>query len=87
MARINWDTIRLLSKERYNLHEVADATYSIYDIDGTRFLQLDSYGRSYRENPGKISQSFQFDRESARQLINLLRLAFADIDESDNAGV
>ena len=41
-------------------------------MDGNKYVQFDTYGRIGRENPEKISQSFQLDRESARYIVKLL---------------
>ena len=52
------------------------ATYSTFDSYGEHYVQLDTYGRSDREQPGKISQSIQFDRETASYFVNLLKGEF-----------
>lgn len=46
------------------------ATYSVNTEEG--LFQIDTYGKSTRKNPNKISQTFQIDKESAQQLIALL---------------
>ncbi len=72
MARLNMETISKTSKERNSIHEKALATYTVFDENGQKFVQLDTYGKSSRANPGKISQSIQFDEDSARFFVNLL---------------
>ena len=47
-----------------------------FEADGEKYVQIDTYGRIGRENPEKISQSFQFDRATAEFLVNLLREEF-----------
>lgn len=41
------------------------ATYSTFDSYGEHYVQIDTYGRSDREQPGKTSQSIQLDKEMA----------------------
>lgn len=48
------------------------ATYTVFDNSGEKYLQIDTYGKPACENPEKISQSFQFNREVASYLTNLL---------------
>lgn len=50
--------------------EVVKATYSVNTNEG--LFQIETYGSSSRQNPDKVSQTFQIDKESARQLIALL---------------
>lgn len=45
-------------------------------MDGEKYVQIDTYGRIDRENPEKISQSIQFDKETATFLVNLLKEEF-----------
>jgi hypothetical protein len=42
-------------------------------------LQLDIYGSSDRQIPGKVSQSIQIDEQGARQLMALLQRAFPSL--------
>ena len=76
MAQIDIKTIEKLQKERNTVHEKVYATYSTFDSYGEHYAQLDTYGRSDREQPGKISQSIQFDRETASYFVNLLKGEF-----------
>ena len=50
--------------------EVVKATYSVNTNEG--LFQIETYGSSSRQNPDSVSQTFQIDKESARQLIALL---------------
>lgn len=76
MAQIDINKIEKLSKDRNTIHEKVYTTYSSFDSDGSHYVQLDTYGRSDREIPGKISQSIQFDRETAIYLVDLLKREF-----------
>lgn len=76
MAQIDIRNLIKINKERNNVHDEVHATYTVFDNDGERYLQIDTYGKAGRENPEKISQSFQFNRESALYLVNLLMKEF-----------
>lgn len=73
MAQIDIRTIERLNKERNTIHEKVYATYSTFDSYGEHYVQIDTYGRSDREQPGKISQSVQLNEESAKYLFELLK--------------
>lgn len=62
--------------ERNSLHDEIKATYSAFEFDGRVLFQIDTYGRTTRDIPGKKSQSIQLDREGARQLYDLLKTSF-----------
>lgn len=72
MAGINLDTIKKVEKDRISVHTKVTATYSVFDEGGDKYVQIDTYGRSDRAIPEKISQSIQFDKESAKFLVRLL---------------
>jgi hypothetical protein len=58
--------------DRNSIHDAIEATYTTFERDGRRFMQIDSYGRALREIPGKKSQSIQLDEKSARELFKIL---------------
>jgi hypothetical protein len=62
--------------ERNSIHDEISASYTIFERDDQRFIQIDSYGREDREIPGKKSQSIQLDRQGAYQLYKILRNEF-----------
>nr|WP_183393618.1 methionyl-tRNA formyltransferase [Hansschlegelia beijingensis] len=64
------------AKERVSLHEEISAKYCVIERDGRTLVQIDTYGRTSREMPGKISQSFQLDRTGAERLVKILKAAF-----------
>ena len=76
MAQIDIKTIEKLNKERNFVHEKVYATYSSFDNMGEHYVQIDTYGKSDRDLPGKISQSFQLDSETARFVYELLKNEF-----------
>jgi hypothetical protein len=74
MARIT-DFERIENK-RPSEHGVVPATYCIFEKDGKKHFQINIYGKADRENPGKVSQTIQFDKEFAKKLITLLNDEF-----------
>lgn len=72
MAQIDISNLTKVNKERNTVHDQVYATYTVFNNEGKKYLQIDTYGKPARENPEKISQSFQFDREAASHLVNLL---------------
>lgn len=72
MAQINLSSIKKIEKYRNTVHDQVHATYTIFEMDGGKYVQIDTYGRIDRENPEKISQTLQFDRATAKFLVNLL---------------
>ncbi|MBF9032289.1 methionyl-tRNA formyltransferase [Rhodobacterales bacterium HKCCE3408] len=65
------------SFDRPNLHREVEATYAVFEKDGKKLLQIDTYGRPEREIPGKVSQSLQFDDVCARELLEILNREFS----------
>ncbi len=54
-------------------HTEADGTYSIvHRSDGSKVLQIDTYGSKHRRLPGKVSQSIRFSPEALEQLKKIL---------------
>lgn len=76
MAQISLESIKKIEKMRNTVHEKVHATYTVFDISGEKYVQIDTYGRVDRENPEKISQSFQFDKSTAKFLMKLLSEEF-----------
>lgn len=67
-----------LSYENRNMRpqEPAVTTYSIAHFDGETRLQLQSYGRPGRTSTESASQTLQFTRESALQLMEIIKENF-----------
>lgn len=76
MAQIDLKNIKKANKERNSIHEKVYTTYSVFEENGEKYVQIDTYGKSSREIPGKISQSIQFDKVTAEFLVNLLKQEF-----------
>lgn len=79
MAQIDIKNIKRTEKERNNVHDKVHGTYSVFEREGKKYFQLDTFGRSNRELPGKLSQTIQLDKEAAQFLVDLLRENF-DLD-------
>jgi hypothetical protein len=63
------------SMSRNSVHDEVECTYTIFrDKTGRRYLQIDTYGSSRREFPGKKSQSVQFGPEAIGELRRLLEM-------------
>ena len=76
MAQIDLNHMDRIEKQRNTIHEKVYTTYTVFEHDGNKYVQLDTYGRVGREIPGKISQSIQLDRETAVYLVELLKAEF-----------
>ena len=76
MAQIDISKIEKLNKDRNTIHEKVYTTYSSFDSCDKHYVQIDTYGRSDREQPGKISQSIQLDKDSAAFVFDLLKREF-----------
>ena len=78
MAQIDIRHIKRIEKNTNSIHDRVNATYTVFEKDGKKYLQIDTYGRIERENPEKISQSIQLDKETARFLTDLIETEFDD---------
>ncbi|MBI2816434.1 MAG: methionyl-tRNA formyltransferase [Acidobacteria bacterium] len=66
-------TLKSLKLEKESPHSEVECTYSIVTDDhGQRYLQVDTYGSTTRQIPGKKSQSIRFAPEAIEQLKVLL---------------
>lgn len=72
MAKINIKNMTKQDKARYSIQEEVEAKYSVFEKDGEKFFQIDTYGRSNRVETEKSSQIIQLDESSAKELIKLL---------------
>lgn len=54
-------------------HRRVECTYSVVtDHDGSRLLQLDTYGSEDRQIPGKKSQTLRFSPQALQELKRIL---------------
>ncbi|RBA30397.1 hypothetical protein DQ226_17360 [Dietzia maris] len=57
-----------------------DCTYQIVGADdGSRLLQLSTYGSDSRKSGPKVSQTLQIDEGTAAELVEIIRRAFPSI--------
>jgi len=64
---------------RGRVHGEVACTYATFEVEGRRYLQIDTYGSNERVIPGKVSQSIQLDKNGARLLKRLLEQTFPGI--------
>lgn len=76
MALLNLDQFKRIEKRRNTVHDDVIGTYTIFEENNEKYLQIDTYGRSEREMPEKISQSLQLNRNTAKYLVNLITNEF-----------
>lgn len=65
--------------DRQSIHKPVTCGWKVFEEEGKRVLQLDTYGSADRVIAGKGSQSLQFDRAAASELLALIDHAFPDI--------
>ena len=62
------------------IHDPVDCAYRAFSVQGGRvILQLETYGRSTRAEPGKVSQSVQLDEQAAGELVRIIRRSFPSL--------
>lgn len=76
MAQIDISTIEKIEKQKISIHELVHCTYSTFEFDLKKYVQLDMYGKSDRANPLKVSQSIQVDRKTAQLIVRFLVAEF-----------
>jgi len=60
-------------KERNTIHSIVPAIYCVFEKDGNKYFQIDTYGNRDRDNSEQPDQMIQFDKETAEELINLIK--------------
>jgi hypothetical protein len=54
--------------DRITSHSEVDATISLVECDGEKFIQIDTYGSRDRAIPGKTSQSLRLSETAFKKL-------------------
>lgn len=54
----------------------ADCSYNTFTQAGQKYLVLSTYGSKDREYKGTVSQTLQLDRESAKQLYDIIKAEY-----------
>jgi hypothetical protein len=65
--------------QKPRVHGEVECGYAMFEEDGRRYLQLDTYGSPDRQIPGKTSQSVQLDATGARRLLDVILEAFPEL--------
>jgi hypothetical protein len=63
--------LKLHQPDRLSKQSDADASIILAELDGEKFVQLDSFGSKDRQLVGKRSQSMRLSREAFDQLVEL----------------
>jgi hypothetical protein len=69
MALING--LEKISRNAHVQNEV-DASYNILNKDGRKYIQINTYGSKERKAKGVVSQTIQFNEQSAKQLAEII---------------
>jgi len=70
MPRIT--ALEKIEMERNFKQDEVYATYCIFEKNGEKYFQIDTYGSENREYVGQSSQKIQFDKKFAKELVTLL---------------
>ena len=57
--------------DRASRHSEVEATISLVEDGGEKFIQIDTYGSKDRAMPGKVSQSLRLSKSAFEQLQTL----------------
>lgn len=76
MALIIEENFDKLEKVRNTIHQPVQSTYTVFEKEGQKYFQIDTYGAANRKMPEKISQSIQMDRSMAECIVKLLKREF-----------
>ena len=75
MAKITTDNISKIEKNS-RVHEHVACTYNVFYNGEAKLIQFDTYGSQTRAVKDKISQSIQFDKQTAIYIISILKKEF-----------
>lgn len=73
MALIDKEHFNRMDKTRNSIHKPTVATYMVFEEDGSKYFQIDTYGTAERAIPDKVSQSIQLNKAMAEALIEILQ--------------
>ena len=76
MARIDINNFERISKERNNVHGTVISSYSVFEINGEKYFQIDTYRSTDKQISGKKPQTIQFDKNAAKRIVEILRKEF-----------
>jgi hypothetical protein len=70
--------VKKLEKATINarVHDEVRADYIVLTKNGEKYVQINTYGSDNRVIRQKVSQAIQFNEDSARQLMEILKKEF-----------
>lgn len=77
MALVSSESFSRVNKYRNTVHKQTNATFTVFEHNGQKYFQIDTYGTTERIMPEKVSQSVQFNKDMATMLIEILRREFS----------
>lgn len=77
MALINIEQFNRIEKNRNAVHKTTVATFTVFEDNGQKYFQIDTYGTAERVMPEKVSQSIQLDKSMAKELVDILKSEFS----------
>jgi len=77
MALLHAEQFDKGDKTRNTIHKPAAATFTVFENEGQKYFQIDTYGTAERAMPEKVSQSIQLDKSMAKMLVEILRREFS----------
>lgn len=75
MALILSNKITKISKNS-RVQKETECTYNVFHVNETKYIQFDTYGTPERKSESKSSQTIQFDKETAKYIIEILKNEF-----------
>ena len=75
MALILSNKITKISKNS-RVQKETECTYNVFHVNETKYIQFDTYGTSERKSESRSSQTIQFDKETAKYIIEILQNEF-----------
>lgn len=77
MALLTKASLHREDRSNSKVHKPVSGTFTCFiGEDGERYFQVDTFGSEDRKIPNKVSQSLQIDRETAIELIEILKREF-----------
>lgn len=77
MALLHTEQFDKGEKTRNTVHKPTAATFTVFENEGQKYFQIDTYGTAERAMPEKVSQSIQLDKSMAKVLAEILRREFS----------
>jgi hypothetical protein len=65
-----------VQRDLHRVHDEVECELSVFSGSEGKYIQLDTFGRSTREFPRKVSQTIQFDRGASDHLLRIIESTF-----------